>query len=315
MRMTLPLFLAAALIGASSAVHAATVSLDSWSAGDSTYYEYGSDGFVRMDLYSPDFPTHQSFHAINDPEVIYNQAYDGFPNEEFMRFGAVEYDDSSLVGGTGTGPITGLTLGIATDPFDPGYVNFVRFATNTIVDPNSVSGTVDVVSGKVVGMNLSADIVLNLPSVLLSTQEGNYPGTFTVTGTTFEVNVHGTQNLDTIFGQQDVELEWDFQGQTLITADFDGDQDVDGDDFLSWQRGFGTTSATLADGDANVDTVVNGKDLIVWEAQYGASAAPLIAAAAVPEPESCVLLLPALAVVLGSLHRSRHSRRQGVAMP
>jgi VCBS repeat-containing protein len=37
----------------------------------------------------------------------------------------------------------------------------------------------------------------------------------------------------------------------LDSADFDGDGDVDGRDFLAWQRGYGASSATKADGDAN----------------------------------------------------------------
>ncbi len=52
-------------------------------------------------------------------------------------------------------------------------------------------------------------------------------------------------------------------------ADFDSDNDVDGTDFLIWQRGFGTPDATLADGDSNSDGVVDGEDLNNWMDQYG----------------------------------------------
>ena len=45
------------------------------------------------------------------------------------------------------------------------------------------------------------------------------------------------------------------------TADFDEDGDVDGRDFLAWQRGFGKASPVLADGDANADESVDGVDL------------------------------------------------------
>ena len=53
------------------------------------------------------------------------------------------------------------------------------------------------------------------------------------------------------------------------TADFDGDGDVDGRDFLAWQRGFGASSPTLSDGDANGDAMVDGNDLEIWQSQYG----------------------------------------------
>lgn len=52
-------------------------------------------------------------------------------------------------------------------------------------------------------------------------------------------------------------------------ADFDGDGDVDGSDFLAWQRGFGTLAPIKSDGDANLDGSVNGTDLSMWQASYG----------------------------------------------
>lgn len=79
------------------------------------------------------------------------------------------------------------------------------------------------------------------------------------------------------------------------SADFDEDGDVDGADFLTWQRGVGTLAgATLADGNANAteDDDVDADDLAVWESQFGASAP---AAAPVPEPATALLALLALA--------------------
>ena len=51
-------------------------------------------------------------------------------------------------------------------------------------------------------------------------------------------------------------------------ADFDQDLDVDGADFLTWQRGFGV-GATLSQGDANSSGMVDAADLAVWESQFG----------------------------------------------
>ena len=66
-------------------------------------------------------------------------------------------------------------------------------------------------------------------------------------------------------------------------ADFDGD--VDGSDFLAWQRGFGTAwpDGTASQGDANHDLSVNGADLSVWQNAYGTGLQPLVAAAVAPE--------------------------------
>ena len=55
----------------------------------------------------------------------------------------------------------------------------------------------------------------------------------------------------------------------VSTADFDGDFDIDGRDFLAWQRGFGTPNAAKSHGDADNDTNVDGDDLTVWQLQYG----------------------------------------------
>jgi len=53
---------------------------------------------------------------------------------------------------------------------------------------------------------------------------------------------------------------------TLPSADFDADEDVDGADFLTWQRGFGaaTTDASYSNGDSNNDGSIDATDLANW---------------------------------------------------
>ncbi|NOZ39392.1 MAG: hypothetical protein GXP24_04100 [Planctomycetes bacterium] len=63
-------------------------------------------------------------------------------------------------------------------------------------------------------------------------------------------------------------------------ADFDSDGDVDGSDFLAWQRGFGLlVGATPSDGDATGDGAVDGDDLTIWETDYGTGAVAAASAA------------------------------------
>ena len=100
---------------------------------------------------------------------------------------------------------------------------------------------------------------------------------------------------------------------SIDTADFDGDGNIDGQDFLIWQRGYRLTStATLGDGDANGDGNVDEADLLVWQEQYGQ---PLgsVGAVTVPEPATGVLSIIMAGLVFASIQRivgSRHKQRQ-----
>ena len=81
------------------------------------------------------------------------------------------------------------------------------------------------------------------------------------------------------------------------SANFDGDDDVDGEDFLIWQR-FAGGPGGLSEGDANNDGNVDEDDLAIWEAQYGLPV-PLSAISSVPEPQSICLLLWGLLALSG----------------
>lgn len=75
-------------------------------------------------------------------------------------------------------------------------------------------------------------------------------------------------------------------------GDFDGDSDVDGNDFLVWQRGGSPSPLSPA-------------DLATWKANFGASA--VASAAAVPEPTSIGLACSAIVACLTGL-RSKGRR-------
>ncbi len=61
-----------------------------------------------------------------------------------------------------------------------------------------------------------------------------------------------------------------YEAQIPPSADFDGDDDVDGIDFLAWQRGFGTTvGATRPDGNSDDDEDVDASDLAAWRVSFG----------------------------------------------
>jgi hypothetical protein len=94
-----------------------------------------------------------------------------------------------------------------------------------------------------------------------------------------------------------------------LTADFDSDADVDGDDLLRLLVGFGAASPVHANGDADRDGDVDRSDLFSWRAELGAItglAAVLGARATVPEPTSLRLFAVAVLFALGR----RLSRRR-----
>ena len=70
-------------------------------------------------------------------------------------------------------------------------------------------------------------------------------------------------------------------------GDFDGDGDVDNDDFVQWEGDFGLNAGS----DANLDGVSDGHDFLIWQQQLGNGVTPAVAAHIVPEPTSCIMLL------------------------
>lgn len=91
---------------------------------------------------------------------------------------------------------------------------------------------------------------------------------------------------------------------SLDTADFDNDGDVDGEDFLGWQRG-------LSPGH------LSGTDLTLWQAQYDTN--PPAASASVPEASSILLLVCAACTWASirpfSMHKRSHFCRFPVPSP
>lgn len=87
---------------------------------------------------------------------------------------------------------------------------------------------------------------------------------------------------------------------TGFTADFDGDNAVDGDDFVSWKAGFGTAAgAAKANGDADGDQDVDGADFLTWQQQRGSGTS----SAAVPEPQTALLVAIAGAAIVNRRRR------------
>lgn len=126
------------------------------------------------------------------------------------------------------------------------------------------------------------------PATVINTSPIPHLGTFWIRWTSTDV-----------LGNDDALAIDDLLLRTTPLSDFDLDSDVDGNDFLRWQRGAGTFSgATLDQGDANLDGAVDAIDLVLWRShmgnKLGPNAAP--ATAQVPEPAAATVCLILLAL-------------------
>lgn len=81
----------------------------------------------------------------------------------------------------------------------------------------------------------------------------------------------------------------------FLPGDYDKNDVVDGADFLTWQRSFGSTTELAADGSLN--KVVDADDLAMWKENFGRTWPASMSAAAVPEPSGFSLLACALLFV------------------
>jgi hypothetical protein len=89
------------------------------------------------------------------------------------------------------------------------------------------------------------------------------------------------------------------------SGDFDGDGDVDGADFISWQTNYPTNSgATAAMGDANNDGDVDGADFAAWQTGF-TSGSP--GSSPVPEPTTAISFATAIAALGVVAYRRRYA--------
>jgi hypothetical protein len=97
----------------------------------------------------------------------------------------------------------------------------------------------------------------------------------------------------------------------LLSGDADGDHDVDGADFLLWQRHYGTmVGADVSQGDFDGDGDVDGADLHIWQTYFGTDFSQPVAVTGggggdhtgispiIPEPTTATLCLATLTAIL-----------------
>ena len=142
----------------------------------------------------------------------------------------------------------------------------------------------------------TATITINPADLALTASEYDFPTAF---GDTYILIVQAQPNVNQgeIGSDADNVITIDnvrFNGPTVnpLGGDFDGDLDVDGDDFLIWQRGESPNGLFTGDYES-------------WKASFGQTPEAAAAAGAVPEPASLAL---GGAAALGLLARRRGRR-------
>ena len=147
------------------------------------------------------------------------------------------------------------------------------------------------VFGRVVGSGMSVvDSIAALPRI-------GAGGAFTDLPVTDIDLVIAQQN---IFNSEAVVIN-DVAVLNLPDGDYDFDGDVDGEDYLVWQRSFGSTTDVAADG--NGDAIVNSLDLVLWMNNAGATSLAATVSG-VPEPTTVALFGMGIFFCLQAARRS-----------
>jgi hypothetical protein len=198
---------------------------------------------------------------------------------KYLNFGE---NNSGLIvtPAAGAKVVTGLQIITANDAAVRDPASYEIYGTNAPVTSEAHS------QGGAETWTLIASGALTLPEARLTTGD---LVTFAnaVSYTSFKIVFPTVKDATAANSMQIAGLQL-FDSSAAADPDFDNDGDVDGQDFLVWQRGLGvgTTNAT---GDADGNGAVNGADLAQWRAEFGPAAAAAVSG--VPEPTSAVLAL------------------------
>ncbi len=176
----------------------------------------------------------------------------------------------------------GLANGVPVNIFGNVAVNQLGSGTTIVPAATNYTGDTSILAG-----------TLSIQNPFLS----NAADIHIADGATFDLNFNGTDVISSLFIDGNSKLvgthgaigsgadfEWSvitgtgLLRVTSLLGDFDHDGDVDGRDFLIWQRG-GSPAAQ------------SSSDLADWQANYGVGSLAAISSVAVPEPNQLLLLV------------------------
>lgn len=234
-------------------------------------------------------------------ETTVRRTIDGGANWSFQTAGGAAVD---AVSATHAWLANGSSVGLTTDG-GANWTSIPAVSTSALQDVDFLDQSL----GWVAGTQGNIHRTINGGIDWEPAQSTGTNATFNAISMLNELNGWVVGGLGTIRNTIDGGLTW--QGQSSGTfsdlldvatftlparPDFDVDGNVDGADFLIWQRGVGRINASFEQGDASEDGLVDEDDLLEWNSAFAS-----VRGTSVPEPTTLAL------VILGFLWLRRPS--------
>jgi len=260
--------------------------------------EYGYDPYIIGDHFFGGLAAGAQYLDAVTAFDVYGQAFGSRPTNiaSLNRLKGIYNGVQNSVDLLGVDFVPGLAPGYNDKAVRPGNAPSPRYLVDAQYGPNAQGSTLSEMLDRVVLPHTDPDILdlllvnsfnewhedTQIEPTIISPRT-NTDDTPSGTGYTAGYHYEGYGNL-----YLDILREGTLPA-SAISADFDDDGDIDGRDFLIWQRGLGLNGQLdNSMGDANSDGVVNNADLEVWQEQFGETAL-LQSSLSVPEPSSLAL--------------------------
>ncbi len=257
---------------------------------------YTSDGEVRLVSSTVSDSSAIAIQTRTGPVTLANSTVSGSGSSGITSTSG----DVSLDGSTVSGNVGGIHIVTSSSSAEYAIVEFV----NSIVAGNTARGTALELRADADTLFLvSHSLIGNLTNGLTELQlqrindgEGNLIGVDPLLGRLAEnggpTRTHallpGSPAIDAGDPGQRASLSYDQRGFNFArvvggridigayeagasSADFDADGDIDGADFLTWQRGFTSNLAEHANGDSDLNGTIDFADLANWSETFGFS--------------------------------------------
>jgi hypothetical protein len=287
----------------SAAAHAASVELTATLDLGSRFYDYFSDAFAevvapwpaasapQLDCFANGGQACDGFFLISSlPDLVAVGGGDRiFTRGRDLRLGTLQYDGASLTGvGAEIAAVTGFgaDADFAPDIAGDDLISEELGPYTTTIAPASVNGTVRFENGVLVGVDVTADVVFDVP-IPISPFSLPFSGSISFADHRFTMRV-GPES-PTIGA---VDLVWELAGAVdqVLPGDYDDNGVVEPLDDELWRSAYGRSPTSWTAADGNGDGRIDAADYVVWRDNLGLRSSPPTALGAgatqTPEPSA-----------------------------